>query len=108
MPQLIPIRAAATDWCVPTTVQRISFQASKCPVHRQQRLAVAPGIRSFTPLGSFCRRAFATICRAGGPDILFRPSTAVHRTRTIGPPLHFAASSLVSFLHLAQRHFGLQ
>ena len=88
MPQLVPIRDTATDRCVPTTLQRISPSGRIVPsiVGNGSLNRVLPGIRSFAPLGAFCRRALATALPCRRPDIRLRPSTAAHRELLVGTP----------------------
>ena len=78
MPQLVPIRAAATDLCVPTTMQRIVPRDRNVPsiASNGSLNRVPPGIRSFTPPGSFCRRALATTLPCRLPK---HPPQAVNR-----------------------------
>ncbi len=81
MPQLVPIRATATDRCAPTTLQRISSSGRNVPsiVRNGSLNRVLPGIRPFAPPGSFCRRALVTSLPCRPPNIRLRPSTAAHR-----------------------------
>ena len=82
MPQLVPIRAAATDRCVPTTLQRIS------PSDRNVPSIVSNGSLNRVPTGNplvcaawlvlpTCSRHHLAV--PGAPDIRLTPSTAVHR-----------------------------
>ena len=78
MPQLVPIRAAATDCCIPTTMllivpsdRIVPSIASSASLHR-----VSPRIRSFTPPDSFCQLALATTSPCRRPR---HPPQAVNR-----------------------------
>ena len=82
MPQLVPIRAAATDWCVPTTMHRIVPSDRIVPSIDQQRLACAESHPEPARLHHLARSADLLTPphrRAGAPEIRLKPSSASHR-----------------------------